>query len=231
MPSLSGTTRRRGSGQRYGITQAAGLAAASYSAMSHSILRPRIRKALDAADVQAYMLDTGLLLIPGSNSAVDYLRYNVRLLNVGGTQYKVKNGATGQVLGRVWHQGFLAHAMLIHKTFKDTPPTFIIGHSLGAASAQVLSLLWGVPAIGFAAPRIYAGGMAVNNSQKCLCLWRGDDPVGQLPSSRFRHAGLSVRLGKSLSTGLLNHNMRHYTQAISDPNHRSVVPERWPVTA
>ncbi len=221
---------RRGAGLRLSVQQAAELSAASYAGLTHSLIKARVRKRLDAADVQAYLLDDDVLLIPGSNSAFDYLKYNLRLLNVGGTRYKVKNGATGQALGRTWHQGFLAHAMLVHKTFKANPPKFIIGHSLGAASAQILSLMWGVPAIGFAAPRIYAGGAPVNNAAGCLCLWRGDDPVGQLPSHRFRHAGTSVILGKSRSMGLLNHSMRHYKTAISDPNHKSVVPNVWPVS-
>lgn len=230
MPSISGSSRR-GNGQiAYGISQAASLADASYSAPRHSDLRPRITKTVNAKDVQAYLLDNGLLLIPGSNSAFDYLRYNLRLLNVGGKKFKVKNGATGQVLGRVWHQGFLAHAMHIYNELKSTPPKFIIGHSLGAASAQVLSLLWNVPSVGFAAPRLYAGGMAVNNSRKSLCIWRTDDPVGSLPGAKFRHAGKSVALGKSRSNSLINHSMRHYRAAIADPNYRSVLPSSWPVS-
>lgn len=210
------------------ITNAAHWAAASYSAQTHSGVAPHITRHIDDRDVQAYLLTNRLLLIPGSNSALDYLRYNLRLLNIAGQTYKVKNGATGQAFGRVWHQGFLAHAMMIHAKFKDRPPRMIIGHSLGAASAQVLSLIWGVPAICFAAPRLYAGGMPVHNDRKCLCLWRGDDPVGSLPGHRFRHAGRSVQLGKSRSTGLLNHHMRHYLAAISDPDHKSVVPAVWP---
>ncbi len=229
MPSLSGTSSRRGSGLAYTVPQAANLAGASYSANTNSQIKPHIVKSLDDRDVQAYLLSSGLMLIPGSNSAWDYLRYNVRLLNVGGKKYKVKNGATGQEHGRIWHQGFLAHAMHIHDTFKSTPPKYIIGHSLGAAAAQVLSLIWGVPAIGFAAPRLYAGGNPVNNNRNCLCLWRGDDPVGSLPSDRFRHAGKSVKLGKSRSFGLLNHHMRHYVAAVTDPNHKSVVPAVWPI--
>lgn len=230
MPSLSGSSSRRGTGIAFTMPQAARLATASYSARSDALTKPHITSYIDQDDVQAYLLSNGVLLIPGSNSAMDYLRYNVRLLNIGGKTYKMKNGATGEVLGRVWHQGFLAHAMVLHKKFASKKPKFIIGHSLGAASAQVLSLIWGVPAIGFAAPRLYAGGRAVNNSQNCLCLWRGDDPVGSLPGARFRHAGRSVRLGRSKSIGLLNHHMRHYTAAVTDPNHRSVVPAVWPAT-
>ncbi|MGJ8611550.1 MAG: hypothetical protein ACSHWY_10660 [Octadecabacter sp.] len=230
MPTLSRSSSRRGSGSVFTIPNAANLAADSYAIRTNATLARRVKAKIDEADVQAYMLDDDVLLIPGSNSALDYLRYNVRLLNIGGKRYRVKNGATGEVLGRVWHQGFLAHAMLIHEKFKAAPPKFIIGHSLGAASAQVLSMIWDVPAIGFAAPRLYAGGLPVNNAHKCLCLWRTDDPVGSLPGSRFRHAGTSIALGKSRRMGFLNHHMKHYKSAITDPNHKSVVPAVWPAS-
>ncbi|MEL6959428.1 MAG: hypothetical protein AAGL89_10800 [Pseudomonadota bacterium] len=229
MPTIHGRAIRGSGTLAYGLPQAAALAQASYSATRHKDIKPRIARSIDQNDVQATLLDNGLLLVPGSNSAWDYLRYNVRLLNVGGRRFKVKNGQTGQAMGRLWHQGFLAHAMLIHEAFKSTPPRYIIGHSLGAASAQVLSLLWGVPAVGFAAPRLYAGGRSVANHRKCLCLWRKDDPVGSLPGQTFRHAGKSVMLAKSRRAGVLNHHMRHYRAAISDPNHAGILPKTWPV--
>ncbi len=229
MPSVSSTSNLRGGSSVFTIPNAAILAADSYTIRSNATLARRVKGMINEADVEAYMLDDDVLLIPGSNSAWDYLRYNVRLLNVGGKRYSVKNGATGAAFGRVWHQGFLAHAMLIHAKFKKSPPKFIIGHSLGAASAQVLSMIWNVPAIGFAAPRLFAGGIPVSNA-KCLCIWRTDDPVGSLPGAKFRHAGRSVALGKSRRTGFLNHSMRHYKTAITDPNHRSVVPAIWPAS-
>lgn len=229
MPSLSGTSSRRVSGTPMAVPYAAQLAEVSYQARTNRSIKPHLDRSIDHNDVQAHMLKNRVLLIPGSNSAMDYLRFNVRLLNVGGKRYSVKNGATGTAFGRVWHQGFLAHAMDIYEAFKSKPPKFIVGHSLGAASAQILSLLWDVPAIGFAAPRLYAGGTPVNNDRNCLCLWRGDDPVGSLPGHKFRHAGRSVRLGRSLSMGVLNHSMKHYRAAISDPNHKSVVPSVWPL--
>ena len=228
MPSVPGTSRRSGSAGSFTIPEAAGLAAASYSVWNSPLTRNKVTKSYNKFHVQAYLLKDDILLIPGSNSAWDYLLYNFRMLNVGGKTYKVKHGETGEAIGRLWHQGFLAHANLVNDVFKSRKPKFIIGHSLGAASAQILSLMWGVPAIAFAAPRLYAGGKSVDNSRKCLCIWRGDDPVGSLPGGRFVHAGKSVRLGRSRTRGLLNHNMRHYIAAINDPNHRRDLPARWP---
>lgn len=231
MPSGSSARRGGGAGSLvFSLPNAANWAAASYQGTQNSTIANSLAQpALNAADVQAYLLNNGLLLIPGSNSAMDYLRYNLRLLNVGGKRYKVKSGATGQVLGSVWHQGFLAHAMLIYEHFKATPPKFIIAHSLGAASAQILSMIWNVPAIGFAAPRLYAGGRPYTNTKLSLSLFRHDDPVGSLPGAQFRHTGTAIQLGKSKTTSLLNHSMKHYQAAITDPNHRSVLPATWPM--
>lgn len=230
MPNLAGSTIQAQSAPgKISLPRAADLAQISYDGTRHSHIRSHISRVIDENDVQAYLLKNGLLLIPGSNSALDYLRFNFRLLNIGGKRFKVRNGKTGEALGAVWHQGFLAHAMLIHEKIKDTPPKFIIGHSLGAAAAQILSLLWQVPAIGFAAPRIYAGGSSILNNKKCLCLWRADDPVGNLPSTRFRHAGKSLRLSAARSNNLLNHHMRHYRAALSDPNQKGILPAIWPI--
>lgn len=214
---------------RYDLQQAADLAEASYQTQDHSSLRSRIVEDIDEADVQAQLLDNGLLLISGSNSAQDYLRYNLRPLRIGARQYRVKSAATGQAMGGRWHQGFLAHAMVIHRRLDRQRPRFIIGHSLGAAAAQVLSLLWRVPAVCFAAPRLYAGGRPVSNERLSLCIWRTDDPVGSFPGDGFEHVGRSVALGKSRSTGMLNHSMKHYKRAIREPHYGRVLPTAWPI--
>ncbi len=230
MPSSSGTSARRGSGARMGLAQAAALVDSSYlKSPAHAGLQSQIEKPLNKDDVQAFMLKDRTLLIPGSDSAADYLKFNLRLLNIGGKRYKVKSGATGNELGRVWHQGFLAHAMYVKTHFDAAPPKLIVGHSLGAASAQVLSLVWGVPAICFAAPRVYAGGQAVQNDKNCLCIHLADDPVGSLPSDRFRHAGKSLRLGRRTYIRF-THKMTHYKALLGNPNYKASLPTNWPVT-
>lgn len=209
---------------RFRLANAANLAEASYGVGAHPPIQSRVVHSIDEADVQAHLLDNGLLLIPGSNSVDDYLRYNLRI-DIGGRRYSLRNPATGQALGGQWHEGFLAHAMVIHRHLDRQRPRFIIGHSLGAASAQVLSLLWRVPAICFAAPRIHAGQSRVQNDRKCLCLWRRDDPVGSYPNDRFRHVGTTIRLDDGRTTGLLNHSMRHYKASLARARN---VPASWP---
>lgn len=210
------------------LQEAATLVESSYlKSSSHAGLQSRIKTPLNKNDVQAFLLKNQTLLVPGSDNAADYLKFNLRLLNIGGKRYKVKSEATGEELGRVWHQGFLAHAMFIFNHFKATPPKFIIGHSLGAASAQILSLAWGVPAICFAAPRVYAGGKSVGNDGKCLCITLADDPVGRLPSSKFQHAGTSAPVG-SRTFFRFAHKMHYYQSALSNPQYKAQLPTHWP---
>lgn len=214
---------------RYELSSAADLAQASYDISGQTLIQQRLALSIDEEDVQAHLLDNGLLLIPGSNSVEDYVRYNFGL-RVGGKKYSVRDSSTGQAFGGRWHQGFLAHAMVIHRRLDRRRPKFIIGHSLGAAAAQFLSLLWRVPAIGFAAPRLHTGGREVKNDRLCLCLWRKDDPVGSFPGDSFRHVGKSIRLDKNRTTGLLNHSVRHYKASMNNAHNRSIVPQVWPAT-
>lgn len=210
---------------RLRLRHAADLVEASYRLGPQPIIRSRLVQSVDEQDVQAHLLDNGVLLIPGSNSVDDYLRYNLRI-DIGGRRYRLEDRNTGNAIGSRWHEGFLAHALVIRDRLGQRRPRFIIGHSLGAASAQFLSLLWRVPAIGFAAPRLHAGDQLPDNQARCLCLWRHDDPVGTFPN-RFHHVGTSVRL-EGRTTGLLNHSMRHYKASMTHPGNRGRFPEMWP---
>ncbi len=209
---------------RYELLQASRLVEASSRIARHPELVKQLRATVNEDDVEAYLLNNGLLLLPGSDSLDDYIRYNFRL-NVGGKRYSVRESRTGAALGARWHEGFLAYSLVIRDRLAKHKPKFIIGHSLGAAAAQVLSFLWRIPAIGFAAPRLYAGGRPVENSRLCLCLWRQDDPVGNLPG-QFHHIGTSMRLDGTPANGLLNHSLKAYRDAVT--HNRRVVPRAWP---
>ncbi len=58
----------------------------------------------------------------------------------------VRQAATGDSGKHAWHAGFLKHAQTVHASVSGMPepPKLIIGHSLGAASAQIVGAsLWG----------------------------------------------------------------------------------------
>jgi len=90
----------------YDIETAALLAEASYKAKTHPTVKPLIKMSLDERDdVEAHLLTNGVLLIPGSNSLMDYLKFNLRVLNLGGKQYRMSDETTKKgASGTTWHQ-------------------------------------------------------------------------------------------------------------------------------
>ena len=214
----------------YDIETAAKLAEASYTAKSHPSVKPEIEISLDKNDVEAHLLKNGILLIPGSNSLMDYVRYNLRVLNLGGKQYRMSDEGTEKgASGTTWHQGFLAHAKVIYDWLEERnkKPKFIIGHSLGAAATQILSKSWRVPGIGFAAPRPrrYAG--RVKYDDLCLCINRNDDMVCDLPTS-FHHMGKVVSCRHLSFPFAMKHAMHHYRTAVEEQQEAGKLQKSWP---
>ena len=215
---------------RYPIRTAALLARASYSATTHPSVAPLIQRSLDRNDVQAHMLNNGILLIPGSNSLMDYLKFNLRVLNIGGKRFAMSADAT-EIEGRIrWHQGFLAHAKEVQDWVQANKfdVKTIIGHSLGAAAAQILSRGWRVPAIAFAAPRPCKTDTPRTVSPLCLCINRHDDTVCTLPSS-FHHAGEVHECRTRRSLFGPDHAMHHYITAVDEAQRAGLLPKSWPL--
>ena len=198
----------------------------------------RVTKRCKKQGVEAYMLSNGCLLIPGSNSLADYLRFNLRLWGLGKRKLSFREEAkklnvdTRTRLGfsrTVWHQGFFQHAEKIRTWVGDNPngwPKMIVGHSLGAASAQILSKAWAAPAIGFAAPRPRKSRGAIVLEDLSLSICRDDDIVCFLPSS-FHRMGQTRTLIHSKPKRGLNHNMDAYLDALAHPKPGLDIPTVW----
>ncbi|MFZ7093356.1 hypothetical protein [Primorskyibacter sp. 2E233] len=215
---------------RYPIATAAQLAESSYKATTHPSVAPRIARSFDKGDVQAHLLDNGVLLIPGSNSVMDYLKFNLRVIWIAGKRYSVRDNTTEKgASGTIWHQGFLRHAKAIYDWVEEsgTKPTYVIGHSLGAAATQILSKSWGIAGIGFGAPRPRKARGAIKNDEFCLCINRDDDPVCRLPGS-FNHMGTVHRAHASRSSFGPDHNMRHYRAVVKEEQAKGTLAKNWP---
>lgn len=208
------------------LKDAAQLARGSYK--PRLIQSPTIADSLDTADdVQAHLTDNGILLLPGSNSILDYAHYNLRVFNIGGKKYRLASRADERGhSGTVWHQGFLRYARSVFTWVGTRKPRFIIGHSLGAAAAQVLSKSWGVPAIGFAAPRPRRGGGSIANDDKCLLICRVDDVVCGLAPS-FHHLGDARFLEPHSKEWGFNHSMTAYVRILEKNKGPDKVPSHW----
>lgn len=213
---------------RYPVLDAARLAAHAYAPELAPNVRATIVDRLAGA-ARAYLLSNGVLLIPGSDEIADYFSFNLRILRLGETQYDLAIPGTAKgASGTVWHQGFLAHAKLIHDWMGDRRPKVIIGHSLGAAATQILSKSWAVTGIGFASPRTRATQSTVRNDKFCLNICRTDDPVCGLPG-HFSHLGRVVYLDSRGKAGLFSHAMHHYVDILIRANGLAGLPAKWPV--
>ncbi len=211
---------------RYRLTRAAELAEASYTGKSHPIIAPQWKASLSKGDVEAHLLTDNTLLIPGSNSVMDYVRFNLRIQRLGSGRLRMANSSGASIS---WHQGFLAHAKVVQDWLMDNKftPSYIIGHSLGAASAQILSSGWNVPAVAFAAPRPCRTASAVSAAKRCLCINRSDDGVCNMPGG-FHHLG-DVRVCRPRArSGGMDHSMQHYRRVVDEGLAARTLPSVWP---
>lgn len=194
----------------------------------------RIIDQCDEPGVEAYLLNNGFLLVPGSNSVWDYLKFNLRIRNFGmpKLRFKSRTGVENTHVdsrGITWHQGFFTHANYVRKWIETEPgrePILIVGHSLGAASAQILSTIWTTPSIGFAAPRLRKSELPEQYKNLSLSICRIDDLVCRYPKE-FERLGKSVDLKHNKPRFGLNHNMKAYISAMENPAEGVSVPATW----
>lgn len=167
---------------------------------------------LNLMGAQAALLNDGTLIIPGTNEVSDWGNFNL----------VVDQGDSG----RTWHAGFLRHARIVYPFAKGRAKR-IIGHSLGAASAQILAVSLGIPALCFASPQPLRGKTKVANEGLVTNLCRLDDGVCYLPFSflKFRHIGAVhwISPGEAQSHG--SHRIGDYLRALKRNNVRPALPE------
>lgn len=215
---------------RLSIEKCANLVAGSYAAVKHKNpvkTVPGVVEYLDNKGAQALMLDHKVLVIPGSNEVIDWIR-NVNVYNILGKKYKAKSQAKSKT-GAILHTGFNRHADLISKFAMEHDAKFIIGHSLGAATAQILGSWMGVPAVGFASPRVKLGARKVQNESKILNICRLDDLVTHVPPSEvgFRRLGKTVQLVAPKANPGLDHSMPNYIKALGYDTLGTKLPRTW----
>jgi hypothetical protein len=186
-------------------------------------------RSLDHDDVQAHLLEGNILLLPGSNSVKDYLKFNLRPISLGNTRLVLSDGSTERgASGTIWHQGFLRYSRVIFDWLKTAgvTPNYIIGHSLGAAATQILSKSYNAPAIGFAAPRPKWTKNRVVHDGRCLLINRSDDVVPKLPNA-YSHMGKTKLVRTNIDKKFLAHSMPRYMAIIGESVQSQALPETW----
>lgn len=177
---------------------------------------------------QAYLTKDKVLIIPGSDGLRDYTDFNLKL---GGAS--IAWSETSTELGNTkWYRGFALHANDIVQQMKTRRPKFVIGHSLGAAAAQILACYYRVPAIGFASPKPRKStGSRLKYEHLVLNILRTDDKVTTLPPDRFgfKHIGTTMPLQPKTTNFGLDHSMKQYLQIIRPAIQAGQIADHWPL--
>lgn len=177
---------------------------------------------------QAHMMKHGVMIVPGSNELLDWFQ-NFDVYRIAGRSFGKRDKGRGHN-GAMFHEGFQRHAARLQSFARDNHARYIIGHSLGAATAQILGTALGIPAIGFASPRVRFGGGKLKNEGGVLNICRIDDLVTRVPPSEagFRRLGLTVRLVSARTNPGMDHSMEHYIAALNEHVSAEGLPKTWP---
>ena len=215
---------------RISIRDCAKLARDSYD-LSDAIKDGRavsgVKNSFDDKGGQALVTVDNVLLIPGTNERSDWIK-NFNVINIFGKKFNARDTAKSTT-GATFHAGFWHHASQLHRFARDNDVKFIIGHSLGAAAAQILGVVMDVPAVGFASPRVKRGEHKVRHENRILNICRADDLVTRVPPSEagFRRLGTTVRLIPPEINDGIDHAMKHYIKALDFEAFDEGLPKAW----
>lgn len=209
------------------LTEAADLAEKSY--LGPAALPPLKAKNTDTA--QAYLTMDDVLVIPGTNEISDWTKYNLQAFNAKGSQVGWA-GANPAIAAAIWHFGFARHALEVAIFLGARQPKFIIGHSLGAGSAQILACHYQVPTVCFASPRPRFGVDKLPGEGWAINLVNNEDIIGAILAEEagFRRVG-SVRGLNPTATGGLHHSMADYIPALKARLATGSLNPFWPPSA
>lgn len=185
-------------------------------------------KAKNTGSAQAYLTMDDILVIPGTNEVADWTKYNMQAFNAKGSQVGW-GGANPAIAAAIWHFGFARHALEVAIFMAARRPAFIIGHSLGAGSAQILGVHYRVPTVCFAAPRPCFGVDPIPGEGWVLNLVHSDDIIGFVLAAEagFRRIG-SVRGLTPKVVGGVSHTMLHYEAALAERIALGSIDPHWP---
>jgi len=118
-----------------------------------------------------------VLIIPARNGFSDWTAYNLKAFSIqwawlGSDKLNPWIGAA------TWHMGFAEHALEVAKFLNTRRPKFVIGYSLGAASAQISGARYQVPTVAFAAPCPMMGKLPIPGKAWVMDFVHTDDVIG-----------------------------------------------------
>ncbi|MHA6264843.1 alpha/beta hydrolase family protein [Arenibacterium sp. CAU 1754] len=188
-----------------------------------------IETTIDVSGVQATYLKNGVLVIPGTNELSDWFDFNLNFAPVSPLDahgFEVVPGDSGTL----WHGGFLKHAQMVYMFAKAVQPRFIVGHSLGAASAQIVGMSLAIPTIGFASPQTCRSRERLPNEGWVVNFCRIDDHVCHMPPKflGFRTIGSRYWLKPDAPDPDEDHKIHNYAELLRLAHISDVLPMHWP---
>jgi hypothetical protein len=185
-------------------------------------------RAKNTGTAQAYLTMDDVLVIPGTNEFADWTKYNLQAFNATGAQVGW-GGANPAIAAAKWHFGFARHALEVAIFMSARVPKYIIGHSLGAGSAQILAVHYQVPTICFASPRPCFGTGPLPGEGWAINLVNNADIIGGILAAEagFRRIG-SVRGLSPTIMGGLHHSMADYKPALAARLATGSLDPDWP---
>lgn len=207
---------------RIDVAEAADLLIRSY--MGYQAMPPLLVNKIPIF-AQSYFLKTGVLVIPGVNEDEDKLRA-VDLWHSLGARHNWQKFNTAIAQTR-WLSYFAKYSYEVARTFHPYRPKMIVGHSLGAGMAQILTHYYGCPAICFSSPAVKSRrGKKIKLARNILNINNKGDWLPTL----LPHGPTLQLIGKtyrpSAPAGLSPHAIKTYAQVIATDKS---LPSHWPL--
>jgi pimeloyl-ACP methyl ester carboxylesterase len=190
---------------------------------------PGGKSVINAGGVQAYEMQDGTLLIPGTNSDRDWWSFNFNFGTVLGQDidWALLDKAVGNAR---WYRGFALHAKIVFDALGSWRPKAIVGHSLGAASAQILGAVLGVPTLALAGPRPRRGKTRLKNEGWVLNVVYERDLIMLAPpfETGYRYVGTSRILKAPAGDTRALHNPAEYLPVMTAQIAAQKLEAVWP---
>lgn len=206
------------------------LAAAELVKASYHDGQPGVRTTFRGAGVLARLMTDGTLLVPGTNGPGDWFQFNLPTRRTSGA--KMGFPATGPVGKGTWYWGFLSFAALLRRALGNTRPSYIVGHSLGAAAGQILALHYAVPCLAFAPPKSCVTPERLAGEDRILSLVYPTDIVTRYPLGvrEARRPGRDYLITPAAAAGFV-HPMPTYIKHLRPDLAAGRLAAAWPAGA
>jgi hypothetical protein len=225
----------------YSLLDAAKLLQSTRGKILDGELGNQLSRVSPAGDnIDAGITKTGnTLVITGSDGLKDYLAFNLRPWRRLPQMPEIDELTSTDLPRRAFHKGFLLHAARIKRFLGNDRPDHIVGHSLGAAAAQILGTHLAVPTICLASPQVIKRRFLEAASLRSAehpqwhvfnMAWRKDFVTRGYRLAGLRSLGHRVVVDSNKPNFGIDHFVKDYERLIVTAAENRVVglPQNWP---